>query len=94
MTIRLRKDTHGNLSPDRAIYFERRYRSARISPVILSAQVDLERVIDDFTLYWLKSERYQQGKSETIELTPLELKAERLGILTGLMSPLLPIAPE
>jgi hypothetical protein len=77
MTTRVKRNPNGEFVPDRAIYFERLYRSPQISPIILNARSDLDCVLDDFTVYWLKSERYQSGESETIELTQSELRRQR-----------------
>jgi hypothetical protein len=75
MTMRL--ISKGDLpEPDRAIYFERRYRSPVISPVVLTDRDDLEYVISDFTLYWLKAERHRRKKSDLIAMGPEDLKQE------------------
>jgi len=81
MTIGLARNSEGLFEPKMAIYFERRYRSARISPVSLTDLSDLNRVMDDFVVYWLKAERYRDNQSEVIEFTPPELVAARDRIL-------------
>lgn len=84
MTIRLVGNETDGLAPDLAIYFERRYRSALISPVVVTAEADLERVMDDFTVYWLKAQRHQQGLSEVIAYSPEQLKQRRQSMLAEL----------
>ncbi len=78
MTIRLAKEGGNAWKPKGAIYFERRYRSSRISPVVLSDSRDLERVMEDFTVYWLKAERLARNQSDEIRQdSEALLKAQR-----------------
>jgi len=80
MTIRLRA-IDGELVPDRAIHFERRYRSTLISPVLLQDPSDLDQALDDFTVYWLKALRHKSGLSEALQHTHEQLRQERTALL-------------
>jgi hypothetical protein len=85
MTIRLVRNLNGELDADRAIYFERRYRSTLISPVVLRAKADLETAMNDFTVYWLKALRHKEGLSEVISYSPARLKQEKETMLKELL---------
>ncbi len=78
-----------NVRPDTfeatmAIYFERRHRSSRISPVVLENESDLKSVMQDLAEYWLKAERHMSGLSDEIILPPDQVEKELVRILNEL----------
>lgn len=86
MTITLEKNKAKNENelkfvPVGAIYFERRQRTSLITPYVLTNEVDLERALDDFTIYWLKSEAHAAGKSSALSISKVNLKTETIRML-------------
>jgi hypothetical protein len=86
MTIRCITDRRGQLKPNRAIYFERRYRAAAVSPLVLEDPADLDYAMNDFTAYWLRAELLARNKSGVLTLDPKELKQKQEQILRNIHS--------
>lgn len=92
MTIRLKRKLgvvpKGDLpfEPKSAIYFERRQRTTLISPYVLGKNAaDLQAALDDFTIYWIKSENHEEGRSTALSLDPINLRERQIEMLNSFL---------